>query len=118
MIIILKYLLLLFFISTFSQGAIVGTIETLREVTNGSATTCGSPSFYSWYNYEDDQYARSNGTRAVRITWTGLSAATRYEERSRLTRVAAAGEATAHKQDEAARDTGPIVRSSAGVGND
>ena len=78
MIIILKYLLLLFFISTFSQGAIVGTIETLREVTNGSATTCGSPSFYSWYNYEDDQYARSNGTRAVRITWTGLSAATRY----------------------------------------
>jgi len=78
MINFLKYLILLFFISSFGQAAIVGTIETLREVTNGSATTCGSPSFYSWYNYEDDQYARSNGTRAVRITWTGLSASTRY----------------------------------------
>ena len=75
---ILKYSIVFFFFTTFPQAAIVGTIETLREVTNGSATTCGSPSFYSWYNYEDDQYARSNGTRAVRITWTGLSADTRY----------------------------------------
>ena len=75
---ILKYSIVFFFFTTFPQAAIVGTIETLREVTNGSATTCGSPSFYSWYNYEDDQYARSNGTRAVRITWTGLSACLLY----------------------------------------